>query len=113
MLAFPVTMGFAELATYFGYIMPRLRQRVKPGWLALFLPIFFLSIQHCTMPLIFQEKFIVLRGLMYLPFAAMLGTALNKRPTLLPYLAVLHGLLDAMTVMMVSRPYLTPHVCYL
>jgi membrane protease YdiL (CAAX protease family) len=100
MVAFPVTIALAELAIYFGYILPRLKQQMKTGWLAVLLPVLFLSAQHCTMPLIFDAKFILLRGLMYLPFAAMLGIALNKRPTLLPYLAVLHGLLDAMTVMM-------------
>lgn len=103
LVAFPVTIGFAELATYFGYVLPRLKARMKSKWLALLLPVFFLSIQHCTLPLIFEVKFILFRGLMYLPFAVMLGIAINKRPTLLPYMAVLHGLLDAMTVMMMLQ----------
>jgi hypothetical protein len=100
LFAFPVTIAFAELATYFGYILPRLKIRMKSKWLVVLLPVFFLSIQHCTLPLVFEAKFILLRALMFLPFAIMLGIAINKRPTLLPYFAVLHGLLDAMTVMM-------------
>ncbi len=100
LVAFPVTIGFAELATYFGYIMPRLKRNVHPQWLAFVLPVFFLSIQHCTLPLLFETKFILFRGLMYLPFSLMLGIALYKRPSLLPFLAILHGLMDALAAMM-------------
>lgn len=96
LVAFPVTIGFAELATYFGYIMPRLKKNLQSKWLALSLPVFFLSIQHCTLPLVFEAKFILFRGVTFLPLALTLGIALYKRPSLLPYLAVLHGLLDAM-----------------
>lgn len=96
LVAFPVTIAFAELPTYFGYIMPRLKKSLTPKWLALSLPVFFLAIQHCTLPLVFEAKFIFFRGLMYMPLALMLGIALHKRPSLLPYLAILHGLLDAM-----------------
>jgi hypothetical protein len=97
---FPVTIALAELPTYFGYVLPRLKKRMRAKWLAVFLPILFLSIQHCTMPLVFDLRFILFRGLMYLPFAVMLGVAMNKRASLLPYLAFLHGLLDMLTVMM-------------
>lgn len=100
LIAFPVTMALAELATYFGYIMPRLKKSLQSKWLALLLPVFFLSIQHCTLPLVFETKFIFFRGLMYLPLALMLGIVLYKRPSLLPYLAILHGLLDAMAATM-------------
>lgn len=103
LVLFPVTIAFAELATYFGYIMPRLKNSMKTKWLALMLPVFFLSIQHCFLPLVFEWRFILLRGLMYLPFALMLGIAINKRPSLLPYLAILHGLLDIMTVMLLLQ----------
>lgn len=97
LIAFPLTIGLAELATYFGYVMPRLR-RNGVGSAAVVLPIVFLSIQHCTLPLAFDLKFIAYRGLMYLPFATLLGFALNARPSLLPYLSVLHALLDASAV---------------
>lgn len=103
LVAFPISIGFAELATYFGYIMPRLKQRMNNGWLAVLLPIVFLSIQHFALPLVFDSKFIMFRALMYLPLSIMLGIALNKRPTLLPYLSVLHVLLDAMTVTMLTQ----------
>jgi len=41
LFVFPITLALAELATYFGYIMPRLRNQLKHKWLAVFLPIFF------------------------------------------------------------------------
>lgn len=93
-IAFPLTIGFAELATYFGYIMPRLEKHFRKKWLAVVLPAIFLSIQHCTLPLVFEAKFILFRGLSYLPFALLIGIALSKRPALLPYFAILHVVLD-------------------
>lgn len=98
-ILFPITIAFAELATYFGYIMPKLKQRLKRKWLAVAFPVFFLSIQHCTLPFIPDLKFILYRGLVYFPFALLIGIALYKRPKLFPYFAILHGLLDFATVM--------------
>ncbi len=58
LIAFPLSIGLAELPTYFGYVMPQLKAGVKHKWLALLLPTLFLSVQHCTLPLVFDIKFI-------------------------------------------------------
>lgn len=100
LFAFPITIGFAELATYFGYIMPRLKKHLPSKWLVVLLPVFFLSIQHCTLPLVFDAKFILFRGLTYLPFALLLGIVLYKRPSLLPHFAILHVALDGSAALM-------------
>lgn len=100
LVAFPVTIALAELPTYFGYIMPRLGKGIRKKWLAVLLPAFFLSIQHCCLPLIFDTRFIIYRGLMFLPFALLIGIALWKRPGLLPYFVILHGLMDMQAVVM-------------
>lgn len=100
LFVFPVSIGFAELTTYFGYIMPRLKSCLKSKTLAVLIPAFFLSIQHCTLPLVFEQDFILFRGLVFLPFSIIIGTAIHKRPSLLVYFAIFHGLLDAMTVVM-------------
>lgn len=100
LFAFPVSIGLAELPTYFGYIMPRLGARVKHKWLVLLLPVLFLSVQHGTLPLVFDIKFVSFRMLMYLPLSLILGIALYKRPSLLPYLAILHSMMDAMAATM-------------
>lgn len=100
LIAFPLSIALAELPTYFGYIMPKLEREFKKKWLAVLLPVLFLSIQHCCLPLIFDSKFIIYRGLMYLPFALLIGIALSKRPKLLPYFVILHGLMDMQAVVM-------------
>lgn len=103
--AFPVTITFAELATYFGYIMPRLEKQIKRKWVAVALPVAFLSLQHITMPFIPDLRFILYRSIVFLPFALMLGIAIHKRPTLFPYFAVMHGVMDLGTaVMLIMGP---------
>lgn len=104
LFAFPFTIVFAELATYFGYIMPRLRKELNSAWLAVGLPVLLLSLQHMTMPFIPDLKFIIYRGLVFLPFAALIGIALHRRPTLFPYFALLHGIMDMGTAVMFLMP---------
>ncbi len=100
LVAFPVTITLAELATYFGYIMPRLMAGLRSKWLAVALPVLFLSLQHITLPFIPDLKFILYRGLVFLPFAALIGIALYKRPSLFPWFAILHGVMDLGTAVM-------------
>lgn len=100
MILFPVTIAFAELANYFVYIMPKLKKALKTKWLAVLLPVLFLSLQHCTLPFIPDLKFILYRALVFLPFALIIGLALNKRPTLFIYFAILHGVMDLGTALM-------------
>lgn len=97
-ILFPITIAFGELATYFGYIMPRLKDHLKSKWLGVLLPVLFLSAQHCTLPFIPDFKFLLYRLLMYFPFACLIGISLYKRPKLFPYFAIMHGLLDFGTV---------------
>ncbi len=100
MIAFPVTIAFAELATYFAYIMPKLKERMKSKWLAVLLPVLFLSMQHCTLPFIPDLNFILYRALVFLPFAILIGISIYYRPTLFVYFAVLHGIMDFGTTLM-------------
>ena len=103
LITFPVTIAFAELATYFGYIMPKLRNQLKTKWLAIFLPVLFLSLQHCTLPFIPDFNFIIYRALVFLPFAILIGVSIYYRPSLFPYFAILHGLMDFGTAFMFLR----------
>lgn len=98
LFAFPISMCFADIPTYFGYIMPQLKNKFQRIWIAILLPVIFLSIQNCTLPLVFESKFILFRGLMYFPYALMLGLAAYKRPTLLPYLAISYGIIYSLPV---------------
>jgi membrane protease YdiL (CAAX protease family) len=103
LVLFPITQGLVELAFYFLYLMPRLAQKMNP-WLAYILASFFLGIQHLTAPLLFEGRFILWRGVMYLPFAFLIGAVLKWRPRMLPYVAIVHVLIDLAAAAM----YLTP-----
>jgi membrane protease YdiL (CAAX protease family) len=92
-LLFPITIAFAELPTYFGYIMPRLFEGKRP-WLAYFTAVIFLALQHAFLPLLLDWNFILWRALMYLPFALYAGLMVKLRPNLLPYFVTVHALMD-------------------
>lgn len=87
----PLTIAFSELPTYFGYVMPRL----KNSWLAWILASFFLAAQHMFFPFVLNGGFMLWRLGMFVPFAFYTGLVLKFRPTLLPYFVIVHGLLDA------------------
>ena len=96
---FPLTIAFAELPTYFGYVMPRLESQLKNGWLAWLIASLGLAAQHMFLPLLFDGGFILWRLLMYLPFALFVGLLLKLRPTLLPYTMMVHALADVSAVL--------------
>lgn len=96
---FPLTIAFAELPTYFGYVMPRLEAQLKNGWLAWLIASLFLAAQHMFLPLILDGGFMLWRLLMYLPFALFAGLMIKFRPTLLPYYMIVHALIDISAVL--------------
>jgi hypothetical protein len=100
LFVFPISIAFAELATYFGYLMPQLEKQLAKKWISLLFPVVFLSLQHCTLPFIPDAKFIIYRALVFLPFALLLGVAIRHRPSLFPYFAILHGIMDFGTAFM-------------
>jgi hypothetical protein len=94
-VAFPLTQALAELPLYVGHVMPALRRRGWPAWLAVVVTAVVLSLQHLAMPLELDARYLVWRGLMFLPFALLVCVAVARRPTLLPWILVVHGLMDA------------------
>ena len=97
-ILFPLTIAFAELPTYFGYVMPRLEAQLKNGWLAWLLASFFLAAQHMFLPLILDGRFLLWRLGMFLPFALFAGLVIKLRPSLLPYFMIVHALVDVSTL---------------
>lgn len=97
-LLFPLTIAFAELPTYFGYAMPRLEKQLDNSWLAWGLASLFLALQHVTLPLILDWRFIAWRFGMFIPLAFLIGLCLKLKPRLFPYLMIGHALLDMITV---------------
>lgn len=101
MVLFPLTQGLVELPTYFAYVMPWLEKQGVARWLALALPAMMLGLQHIAVPLVFDARFIAWRGLMFLPFALLVGLILRWRPRVLPYMVVVHAVMDLGLVVMV------------
>ena len=97
---FPITQGLAEVPTYMMYAMPRLELGGYQRWTAILLPTIFLSAQHIAVPLLFDGRFIIWRLFMYLPFALLIALLMYWRPRLLPYIAIIHVLMDAATAIM-------------
>jgi hypothetical protein len=105
-ILFPITQGLVELPTYFAFIMPRMEAQGLPRWLALGLPTLMLGLQHVMLHFIFDLRYIIWRGLMFLPFALMMGILMRWRPRLLPYFVVIHILMDfSFAVMLFPAAY--------
>ena len=96
---FPLTIAFAELPTYFGYVTPRLEAQLKNGWAAWLIASFFLAAQHIFLPFILDGGYLLWRLGMFLPFALFTGLVLKFRPALLPYFMIVHALMDVTTVL--------------
>lgn len=91
---FPITQGLVEIALYMAYVMPRIEAQGLRPWQAVLLSGFFLGIQHFAVPLLFDGRFFVWRLLMYIPFACWTALVMRWRPRLLPYIAVVHVLMN-------------------
>ena len=94
MVAFPISNGLAELPTYFGYVQPRLVPQIGRA-AAVLVTGLMLAFQHVTLPLLFDARFIGWRLLMFVPFGLLVAVILRWRPQLLPYMMVVHVLMDA------------------
>jgi hypothetical protein len=94
-IAFPITIALTELPTYYAYAMPRLKLASGLGWQIILLVAFAHALQHVGLPFLFDVRFIVWRLGMFLPFAIFLAWLISRRPSLLPFLMIGHGMLDA------------------
>ncbi len=92
---FPITIALSELPNYYGYVMPRLKTMSKSGWRIVILVAVVHAFQHVTLPLQFDARFMLWRFGMFLLFTLFVACLINWRPSLLPYLMIVHGLLDA------------------
>jgi hypothetical protein len=97
---FPVTQGLAEIATYMAYVMPRTEAQGLRPWQAVLLSGLFLGFQHAAAPLLFDGRFFLWRLLMYVPFACWVALLMRWRPRLLPYLALVHVLMNMSFMLM-------------
>jgi hypothetical protein len=91
---FPLLQGLVEIPTYMLYARPRLEAQGLHPWLATGLASFFLSAQHIFAPFLPEARFITYRMVMFLPFAILIAIVMRAQPRLMPYLAVIHALMD-------------------
>jgi hypothetical protein len=101
LIVFPVTQALAELTTYFGYVMPRLEKIMQNRMVPFIITSIVLALQHVFLPLLIDWKFVIWRALMFIPFAFWVGFLIKKRPTLLPYMMIVHGFIDASLPVMI------------
>jgi hypothetical protein len=97
---FPIVQGLTELPTYFGYVMPRFEAQRMNKFLAVSIPSLMLALQHIAIPFLIDGRFILWRGLMFIPFAFLIGFAFHRRPRLLPYFIIVHVLMNMATLLM-------------
>lgn len=97
---FPLLQGLVEIPTYMLYAMPRLEAQGLRPWLAVSLASFFLSAQHMFAPFLPDSRFIIYRLVMFLPFAILITLVMRARPRLMPYMAVIHALMDLSVAVM-------------
>lgn len=98
LILFPLGQALTELPNYFGYAMPRLKHQTGSTFVAMTVPALVLAAQHMFLPFIPNIRFMTMRLLMFLPFAIFLAIVLQWRPRLLPYLMIVHFIMDAATV---------------
>ncbi len=97
---FPLLQGLVEIPTYMLYSMPRLEAQGMRPWLAVGLASFFLSAQHIFAPFLPDARFITYRMVMFWPFAILIALVMRARPRLMPYIAVIHALMDLSVAVM-------------
>jgi hypothetical protein len=97
---FPLLQGLVEIPTYMLYSLPRLESQGLRPWLAVALASFFLSAQHIFAPFLPDGRFIAYRLVMFLPFAVLIAVIMRWRPRLMPYMAVIHILMDMSVAVM-------------
>lgn len=91
---FPLLQGLVEIPTYMLYAMPRLEAGGLRPWMAVGLASFWLSAQHIFAPFLPNGRFILYRLVMFLPFAILVALVMRARPRLMPYMALMHVLMD-------------------
>ena len=99
----PLTQGLAEPPLYLGYVLPRLRRLGVHRGRAIAITAAAMSLQNVFFPWLWDWRFALWRALMFLPLCLWLGWLVARRPSLLPYLAVAHGVMNLSLVFLVLR----------
>ncbi len=101
-LVWPVVWAFTEETTYLGYALPRLEALFGRAWVPALLVVFFWALQHITMPLIFDGRYLLYRALSALPVTATITLLFYFRGRRLLPLMVMHWLSNALTAILAA-----------
>jgi uncharacterized protein len=97
-LIWPFIWGLTEQMTYNGYLLPRFQVLCRSTSVAVAVVAFAWSLQHVVMPLTFAGEFMAFRLLASVP-SSVFETLLYLRLRRLVPLAIAHGLMDGVTVL--------------
>ena len=103
LLLVPVSQGLAEPPLYLGHLLPRLLRDGLSRRRAIVTCAAIMSAQNLFFPALLDWRFALWRGVMFFPLSLWLAWLVVRRPTLLPYLAVAHGLMNVSVVLLVLR----------
>lgn len=100
-LVWPIVWAFTEEVTYLGYVLPRLEALTGRTWIGFLMVVFFWSIQHCVMPLRFDQRFMLWRAITSLPVVLVVSAIFVRTRRLRP-LIVAHWTADALAVLITA-----------
>lgn len=107
LILLPLTVVFAELPLYFGYALNSIEKITENKTLSIMYPMFFYSLQHSFIPLLFDWQHILFRFLSFLPLILVLGLIYYKNKKLEP-LMIGHAILDLTTGAQILMTSISP-----
>lgn len=100
LIIFPITIVFAEMPLYYGYSLKKINEYTKKPKFAIIYVVFFYSLQHSFIPLLFDFKYMIYRFLSFLPLALFLAIIYIKKNHL-KTMMIGHGIMDFSTILQV------------
>lgn len=97
LILWPISNALVETPTYIGYALPRLEAFWNSRLLAISLPAIFLALQHLTLPITMDLKFMIWHAVSILPLAFAVALLYVKFRRLIPIMIV-HYLFDVLAV---------------
>ncbi len=99
LIPFPLFQMTTEIPLYMLYCGNELQKKKIRPWVSFGLSALFLSVQHMSMPLILDGIIILYRLIMFIPLSIFIALVIYKKPHLLPYMIIIHGLMDLSLVL--------------
>ena len=99
----PISTTFAEDGLYLGCGT----NQIKNKYVAILVPAFFYALQHCSIPTLFNDRYIIYRFLSFLPLAIILCWYYYRKRNPVPIM-VGHALIDLATAAQIAATSMIP-----